>query len=120
MKRNFDLIRKIMLDAEAMPAGSLPFSLEYPNEYSPEEVNAHVALLKDAGLLNASIASYVEGGGTHVIDGLTWDGHNFAQAVASASIWQKAFSIVKTKGAAMTFDVLKALLAKLALEAAGA
>lgn|GEM_PF-3083936 len=53
------------------------------------------------------------------IQGLTWEGHDFIQAAGKEVIWKKAFEIVKEKGGAITFEVLKGLVKSLALKAAG-
>lgn len=119
MKRDFELIRKIVNEIAETPAGCPAFQLTFPGEYDDKAVFEHEALLIDAGLVDGKVQRAMSGIHTVSIRGLTWAGHDFYEAAATETLWKKAFSIVKEKGGAMTFDVLKGLLAKLAAQAAG-
>jgi len=119
MKRDFDLVRKIMLDVQALPADSPLICLEYPNEYEQAEVNEHVALLIEAGLLKGKPLRAMSSLLQVPVQGLTWEGHNFIDSAKNDAIWRKAFEILKDKGIDATFDVLKGLLSAIALKAAG-
>lgn len=119
MKRDFDLIRNILLQVEAAPAGTPCIRLSVLEGYDQATVYEHIGMLKEAGLLEAAILR----GGRGILDvhvkRLTWEGHDFIQAASQESVWTKAMSTVKEKGGAVTFDVLKELLKRLALGAVG-
>jgi len=117
MKRDFDLIRKILLDIQAMPANSQPVTISYSGEYEQAVVNEHLVLLIDAELIVGRPLRTMSGLAQVVVRGLTWQGHDFIQAAEKDSIWNKAKETILSKGGAITFDVLKELLKRLALAA---
>lgn len=119
MIRDFDLIRKILLEVQASPAGARPFSIEFPGEYDQHVVNEHVELLIEAGLIKGKLVKALSGIVGMAIQGLTWEGHDFIQAAEKDAIWKKTFEIVKDKGGAITFDILKELLKSVAKSALG-
>ena len=101
------------------PGGGPGYCLTFPGEYEDKVVFEHVGLLIDAGLVEGKIQRVMTGIHSVKILGLTWAGQDFHDAAAKDTLWKKAFSIVQEKGGAMTFDVLKGLLSKLALASAG-
>lgn len=119
MIRDFDLIRKILLEVQSSPAGAHPFSIEFPGEYGQEVVNEHVELLIEAGLIKGKVIKALSGVVGMAIRGLTWEGHDFIQAAEKEAVWKKTFEIIKDKGGAITFDLLKELLKSVAKSALG-
>jgi hypothetical protein len=119
MKRDFDLVRKILLDIQDMPANAQPSSIDYPGEYDQAVVNAHISLLIDAGLIEGKVIRTMQGVAQATARGLTWQGHDFIDAAKQDVIWKKAFDTIKDKGGAVTFEVLKELLKSLTLKAVG-
>ena len=118
MKRDMDLARQILLVVEKTPyQGDSGFSLT-PRDATAEELDYHVMLLHEAGLIEAI-------GRTHFgttewrIKRLTWQGHEFLDAARDQNRWNQAKKTVSEKGGSLTFDVLKAVLAQLARQAAG-
>jgi Hypothetical protein (DUF2513) len=117
LKRDMDLVRKILLAIEAHPDERL---LTEPliSGSSAKVVNYHLRLLYEAGFVEA-----VTWKGGNKIDfgaiGLTWRGHEFLDTARDETIWQKA----KTKlgGALNTVSlaVLQDVLVSLVKNAAG-
>ncbi|MBU6391902.1 MAG: DUF2513 domain-containing protein [Planctomycetota bacterium] len=105
MKRNFDLIRRILLDIEKVPAGEPFGKISYP-EYDQPTIYEHLNLLSDGGLIKAKIIK----AGTDIIDvhisGLTWGGHDFLDSAKDDSIWQKAKDTVLKSTPSITFGIL--------------
>jgi hypothetical protein len=118
MKRDFELVRKILLQVESTPAGFGPIALEFPDEYDQALVNEHVDLLLQANLIQGKLVRSMQGIIGMAIQGLTWEGHEFLEAAAKDTLWKKALEAAKEKGLALTLDVLKELLKSLALKAA--
>ncbi len=111
MKRDMDLVRKILLEIEEAPfsGGWLDFDLE---GYDESELSYHTMLLDEAGLIEAidlSSMNTVIWKPKH----LTWEGHEFLEASRDESRWKKALTIMKEKGGGMAFDVLKGVLIQL-------
>jgi hypothetical protein len=107
MKRDFDLIRRLMKDIENMPAGKRYTDISYLTEYDPDTVYAHIALLLEAGLIEGKTVNLMRGIGGVMIDGLTWDGHDFLDAAKDDTIWSKAKETVLKPTAAITFELLR-------------
>jgi hypothetical protein len=120
MKRDFELIRKILSDVQEEAPGLMIRGFDYEEQYDPATIGAHVTLLIDQGLMEGIVSKSLDAGiVAFAITGLTWEGHDFIEAASTDTIWKKAFATVRERGGAMTFDVLKALLMQLALKQAG-
>jgi hypothetical protein len=81
-------------------------------EHSAAEVGYHVMLLHQAHLIVAENQSYEQ---TSDASGwrpvaLTWSGHEFLSAAENDGTWNKAKSLIASKGSGMAFEILKALL----------
>lgn len=118
MKRDLDLIRKILLTIEDAPNGYAP-DLKIDG-YTDEQVGYHAYLIINAGL---AVGDDVSSTGTNspegMITNLNWAGHEFAEAARDDTRWKKAMGIVKEKGGSITMDVLKDLLTSLMKGAIG-
>jgi hypothetical protein len=105
MKRDMDLVRKILMTMEGAPAnGVKAFSIV---DYDAEMVSYHVAIMGEAGLLIAEDYSTL-----HTLDylpvRLTWAGHEFLEAVRDNSRWNQIKTQMDRTGG-FVFDVAKAL-----------
>ena len=102
MKRDLDLIRRLLLDLEADKSGRLrTFTNE---EHGPETVY-QLALLADAGYVKT--APPFKGGTT--ISEMTWEGHDFLDGIRDDTVWKKITKRVKTTSGTATLAVIKAL-----------
>lgn len=110
MKRDMDVIRKILLALErldALPNGYHHFSEQ--NQLMVEgvswnEVYPHLELLYDAGLYK-SVRSNPDWRKFRM---LTWDGHDFLESVRNEDIWEQTKDGLAAAGG-FTFDLAKAL-----------
>jgi len=120
MKRDMDLCRKILqfiedkvshvevlytVDIDALGPGS---------EISQNTVNYHVRLLVDAGLIDSK---GVVRGGTPLVRGLTWAGHEFVEKTRDQGLWEKAKQIAKEKSGGLALEILSPLLTDLIKQA---
>src|SRR5580692_2616536 len=93
MKRNLDLIRGLLLKLESMPSelGDV-FSLTAANPavaiegYSEQEIYYHLDLLRGKGLILCPGSQPMLG---ITFERLTWDGHDYLDAIRDAEIWRK-------------------------------
>ena len=115
MKRDMDLVRKILLELEDIPYELGGFDLELEG-YSPDQISYHVMLLNEAELIEANDLSTF-GGPKWTPKRLTWAGHEFIEASRDESRWEKAKNIMKEKGSGMAFDVLRSVLIQLMTKA---
>jgi hypothetical protein len=105
MKRDMDIIRRIILETAELPYGETLESLEGISE---EAFITHVIWLQEAGLIEAdaqagsgSFAQYA------IVFRLTWDGCEFSDAIQDDTLWNKAKEVVLKPGLSFTFDTLK-------------
>lgn len=109
MKRDLELIRKMVLACEGSAGGYAEGS---PIEgYTDEQIGYHAYLICDAGLAKGYDASHLGSKSPEWrILHLTSAGHDFADAARQESTWRTATGIVKDKASGITLDVLKQIL----------
>jgi hypothetical protein len=113
MKRDLDLIRKMVLAIEDHPSGWAPHDLSFEG-YTEVQVGYHAYLLIDAGLARGEDSSTMGSEAPEgFISSLTWKGHEFAAAARDDSLWMKAMGNVAEKGGHITLDILTQLLGSL-------
>ena len=112
MKRDLDLVRQLMLQIEALPAAP-------PVQYRMSEIEdpvllAHLEMLIEAGLVSGRISrSQGARGDVISVSGLTWQGHEWVEMVRSHSLWNEVKSAVLDGGGVLTFELTRAMAAKL-------
>jgi hypothetical protein len=106
MKRDLDLVRQLLAQIEALPAGP-------PVQYRTSEIEdpgllAHFELVLAAGLVNGKIArSQGARGDVISISGLTWEGHEWLEMVRSQAVWNEVKTTLLERGGAMTYELTK-------------
>lgn len=119
MKRDMDLIRKLVLAIEDDPTGYAPRDIEI-DEYTPEQISYHEFLLMDAGFAEGERVDAMNSRGPEVVlTNLTWAGHEFADAARDDKRWKKAMAVVQEKSGSVTVSVLTQLLTSLMRAALG-
>lgn len=103
MKRDMDLVRRILLAAADLPPNEQLESLDGVDE---SVFTQHVIWLEEAGLVKALIADFLEGSQAEVTR-LTWAGCDFVDAIRDDTLWAKAKTSVLKPSMSFTFDVLK-------------
>lgn len=115
MKRDWPLIRKILLWVISQPQGGI-FTNPAFEGHTKEEVNYHVSLMKQAGFIEAEIIETIHPGGPDVIiTGVTNAGHDFAEKIADETTWNKIWKAALSTGKEITIDLLKKLATSLTL-----
>ena len=108
MKRDMDLIRKILLAAEALPYAGDFQSLDGVEE---EQFITHTLWLKQAGLVEAvGMAGSGSDAKFAIVQGLTWQGTEFVAAMQDETLWAKAKERFMKPGMSFTLDLVKAWL----------
>lgn len=101
MRRDDDLIRKLMLDFEAQDDPLLDHLITWDTDDEDERVYYHLKLLTDAGFL-------VESGQHGGVFRMTNAGHDFCAAIRDDTIWNKtkaASASVAGVGLGVTKDI---------------
>ena len=104
MKRDMDLIREILQAIEARPDEGDVLQI---SGRTPKEVNYHIALLKDAGFVEATVDGDLSDAFSFAyVSRLTWQGHEFLDAARDDTIWHKAKEHFLKPTASWTFSLL--------------
>jgi len=117
MKRDMDLVRKILFIVEKHPHG---FYLQQVNveEYTPEQIGYHIFLMGEAGLVSAIDTSSMDSESPEaILKNLTWAGYDFLDACRDEGRWNQAKEIFSRLDG-VTFDVAKQVLVGLMTAAA--
>lgn len=122
MKRDLDLVRMILLEAEEAD-GRLDLSRFVDASHSLDLLGFHVAMMADAGLVDADVGHAMGGRCSSVtVNRLTWAGEDYLDAIRSDTVWQRvkaamrdtvgdtALSVVKEAGLALSLSLIKAKL----------
>lgn len=106
MKRDWDLVRKILLQLEEQDhLGS-----DDVQGYDVRVVSYHVHLLNEAGLIKAAPTPRRMGSEQiWTASALTWNGHEFLDQIRADSIWGQIKRSAREKGLDLSFDVVRSL-----------
>jgi hypothetical protein len=117
MKRDMDLVRKILLACADHEHGYAPGNLAIKG-YSEEQIGHHVYLMMQAGLVKGGDVTGAEDPSPQAVLGsVTWAGHEFLEASRDEGRWSKAKQAAGSTGG-MVLDVLKSVLVEMATVAA--
>ena len=120
MKRDMDLVREILMAVE--DSGTpLPVADLVSQDHGIYEVVYHVNLLDSHGLIDGPSEIQVLDEGNLVrgkIDGLTWDGHDYLDAIRDKKVWAKTKQVIKETIGSTTLSVIKQVAEKVALSMA--
>ena len=111
MKRDTELIRKILIALEDHEEPLFGGHLEIEG-YSTEEINFHLMLLDEAGLIEAIDASTFSGP-SYIPQRLTWDGFEFLEAVKNETVWKETKKRMSQLGG-FVFELAKPLAIEIA------
>lgn len=109
MKRDMDLVRKILLTIEESEGPPDKIRI---NGYDDGTVDRHLDLLQKAGLIEADVlrsgqAPYIM---SVRVDGLTWAGHEFLDDARNDTVWAKAKKSAASVGGSVSLQVFRELL----------
>lgn len=107
MKRDMDLVRTILLEIEKEANEFKPSLQELDiQDHESGVIIYHLDIMIQAGLIEGTIELYIGGDSSFVVEGLTWQGHDFLDTVRDAEVWAKTKAgadIVRS----WSFDTLK-------------
>jgi hypothetical protein len=97
VKRDMELIRKLVLALEGAPTGYAPDDLEIEG-YTDEQVGYHAHLMIDAGLATGSDTTHMGSSSPEaMLTSLTWAGHEFADAARTRRGGRRPWASFKRK-----------------------
>lgn len=108
MKRNWDMIRNILLRVEELEPNALLTLDSFPmNEHS--EISYHLEILEEAGLLHGKIHK-TPGGSPHSFHliRLTWLGYDFLESIRSEAMWEEIKAQLNSKSVGLKVENIMA------------
>ena len=112
VKRDKDLIRALLLYIEKNQKPPIR-QLKHSN-FSDREISYHTGLLHQAGFIEAK-----DYNGDWVIQGLTWQGHDFLDKARDETVWNAAKERVGGKFDKLSLDMLSKVLSEVAMQSLG-
>ena len=109
MKRDIDLVRKILLAIEASER-PLDSTLIRIGGYTHDNLTEHMRLMHEAGLIEGIAAYSIEHRLKWVELRLTWSGHDFIDAARNESVWSESLTVIRGQIGTVAFSVLKDVL----------
>ena len=107
MKRDMDLVRKILQWMEAQEHGSVAGRKVAIDGYTQEQIGYHAYLMHEAGLIFAvNVPSTGLASPRYLPVRLTWAGHDFLESVKDDGLWEKAKKNVIQPAGGVAFSVL--------------
>lgn len=111
MRRDMELVRKILMTLEETPADqNISLRLDISG-YSEQEIGFHVALMGEAGLIHTSNARHHGQAEPFAVPiSITWEGYEFLATARNESVWRTSVSTVLSRAGSVGFELLKAVL----------
>ena len=115
MKRDMDLVREILIAVEEGKFDDL--------EYDRDQINLHVELMKEHGLVDADITSSSDSIEHRIlacsVKCLTWKGHDFLEEARNKSIWEQAKKKCLETTGGLAIELLRGCLVYVAKQKLG-
>jgi hypothetical protein len=119
MKRDMDLVRKILLAMEADAAGFAPQGFTIAG-YDQTVIGHHVWLMQQGQLLTAMESTTLGADSPTAIPlSISWAGHEFLDATRNEKVWSTVKTELKDRSISLPFSLLQALALKIAASLAG-
>lgn len=103
MKRDWELIRRLLLWIQEQPVQHLTFTEGFEG-YSAAQVNEHLHLLSEAGLLGVSL---VNGGSEVIVLRMTWKGHELTDLIGNDMIWERLNDTLMSRGLTISLETIQ-------------
>lgn len=114
MKRDIELIKKILIEIEESKKVKGWLVVDISGR-SRDEISYHIKLLYQAGLIDA-VDQTTKTEFEWTAKSLTWQGHEFLDAIRNDAVWSKMKSKIKEQGGSLPFHVIKELAVKFSNE----
>jgi len=107
MKRNWEIVRDILIKVESNEAGSKPLeNRDFPDDLK-FEYSEHVEILFEAKLIKGNLFQDLKPPKSYSITGITWEGYELLDAIRNETIWNKTKNLIKDSGTSVGLQLLK-------------
>lgn len=119
MVRDMDVVRSILLEVESIAPGEARGGVSSLAGCDELTFAGHIELLKEVGFVEAAVARANGVGAVAArVERLTWQGHDFLDAIRSDSVWSKTKSTIAATVGSASLEVVKAVAVSIAMKAA--
>jgi hypothetical protein len=108
MKRDWDLVREILLKLEGCESARGNLRPEDVSGRDQEIVSYHMQILMEAALIVGECSRTIGAPLYCTANRLTWAGHEFLDQVRSHTAWNRIKGLARERGLDITLDVIKA------------
>lgn len=126
IKRDLELIRKILLTVENAEPGERITEKTFANDYDKKIINTHFKILMDRNFIETKEEHYLVPangclyGTTNIrILRLTADGYDYLDSIRDDSIWESTKKALASSGGNVALDVIKKVATSIALSKLG-
>lgn len=106
MRRDWELVRKILLKTEELGTPSSHLDSDSVPGFDAENVAYHIKLMGQANLLEV-----INSGGIgqlhYLATSLTWEGHEFLDKIRRDTMWNKIKATLREKSLELSVDAIK-------------
>lgn len=121
MRRDMDLVRRILIAMEESDDGVVDGEALVSDAHDLRSVAYHFAIMQQAGFLTAMVGDTVTGEVQSAFaDGLTWQGQDFLASIRSDKVWAKMKLALRKSIGSASWETIRSVGVKLgtaALEA---
>ena len=108
MQRNWDIIRKILIEIEALSTEDSAFNSTDLQQADPETTAYHMRLMLEAKLIVGGCRDAMGPPFCHA-SRLTWEGHEFLDKIKNETVWNKVKATARSNSIDLSFTVIKDL-----------
>ncbi|KAE9633744.1 DUF2513 domain-containing protein [Defluviitalea raffinosedens] len=114
MKRNFDLIRHILLKIEESDSERMTIDDFVTDEYSPKEISFHIRLLLDVNYIEAtSIRTLGSPFEEFIVQRITMFGYEYLDSVRDPKIWTETKAKLQKATSSVSLEIVKSVATKI-------
>ena len=106
MRRDLDLVRDILKTC-ADSTGPVDAATFTDDTHPLESIVYHIRIMREAGLIHATVTSTWDGVVRARVDSLTWEGNDFLDSVRSNQLWAKTKQRIASTVGSVAFSVVK-------------
>lgn len=116
MKRDWELIRRLLFKVENMPPGDYLLPQEIADE-NPLKVGYHFKIMIEAGLIfGTKSCDEYKNLETCFAVGILWQGHELLDSIRKDSMWKKIKITAIERSSLLSFEAIKAAISHLIKE----
>ena len=108
MKRDWELIRKILVELETLGDTKSYLFPDAVKPYDTQIVSYHIRILGEAGLIQVNHPRGLEvDEWVFIAERLTWQGHDLLDNIREQNMWNKVRRIIREKGIEISVEAIK-------------